>query len=237
MAYNNVPWERLYFSGSSHLSDHIEGKKLNMKSATLLLGLGLALPLFYSAPVSASYVNSAPAALKLKIQPVNNSQTKITGSVTKGSLVKLYQDGAYAKKAVVQSNGRFVINLKSPLSHIGSYQLTATKVNFKPLTESFKVTSYPYTNQIKPLQTQVTALQKQLTSIQSQLSTMQSTADGLTNQDTTSSDYQRALTTAGNNPQAYQATYLSLEQQAIDLQNQMNQIQTQIQHYQDLSNF
>ena len=66
---------------------------------------------------------------------------------------------------------------------------------------------------------------------------MQSTADGLTNQDTTSSDYQRALTTAGNNPQAYQATYLSLEQQAIDLQNQMNQIQTQIQHYQDLSNF
>ncbi|GAF37283.1 Ig-like domain-containing protein [Lentilactobacillus farraginis] len=205
-----------------------------MKKLTRLLGMGLGLPFIFAATASANYYN--PGNLKLTIKPVNNSQTKITGTATRGSLVNFYQDGDLKAKAKVSSSGKFTIPLKYALSHVGSYKLTATKFNYKPVSQSFKVTMYPYTAQIKPIQDQINTLQNQLNAIQSQLSTMQSTADGLTNNDTSSADYQRAFTAAGSNPQAFQATYLGLEQQSIELQNQIAPLQAQIQHYQDLSN-
>ncbi|EEI18396.1 hypothetical protein [Lentilactobacillus hilgardii] len=204
-----------------------------MKKMVFIAGVGLAIPFIFANAASASYYSSN--ALKLKVRPVNNSQTKISGTATKGSSVNFYQDGDLKAKAMTNSSGHFTIPLKYTLSHIGSYKITATKFNYRPVSQTFKVAMYPYTAQIKPIQAQIDTLQKQLDSIQSQLSTMQSTADGLANSDTSSADYQRAFTAAGSNPQAFQASYLGLEQQSIDIQNQISPLQAQIQHYQDLS--
>ncbi|MFD1123751.1 hypothetical protein ACFQ22_00025 [Lentilactobacillus raoultii] len=205
------------------------------KKLTFILGIGAMFSLaFTTTNVSANLYSIN--RLKLKVKPVNNAQTKIVGTATKNSTVSFYQDGDLKSKVQVSGNGHFTIPLKYTLSHIGSYRLTVTKFNYKPVSQSFKVTMYPYTAQIKPLQAQINTLQQQLNTIQSQLSSMQSIADGLTNNDTSSQAYQRAFTAAGSNPQAFQANYLSLEQQAINLQNQIAPLQAQIEHYQDLSN-